>query len=145
MTLKIRRDQRGIIHVSTTQAAETKDLAEMTNLAASAYGFLVQRNETLTAKAFAERIAQHYSCDNPRTRAVVQALYTWVENPPFKCEVCGWHIEQNPALRVGEYTLCANCAEDNVSRIAAVHTDFPASLAELALRDGIEIHSTEKI
>lgn len=142
MTLTIRRDQCGTIHVSTDQRA-TKDLTDMVDLATSAYSFLVRRNETLTAREFAARIARCYGSENPRNQAVVHALYTWEENPPSKCSVCGWHIEESPALRVGEYILCANCAEDNVSHIAAVHTDFPASLAELAQRDGIEILVTE--
>lgn len=68
----IERDRIGrLLHrFSTATARDQLDL----QLAVTSFGFLLKRNERLYADEFADRIASTYSLEEPRNRAVVNAL-----------------------------------------------------------------------
>ncbi len=121
---------------------EGEAMNDLIQLAAASYGFLIQRNETLTGDQFADRIASVYA-RVPRNREVTAALrsYQWVDNPPYKCDLCRWHIDIQPALKMGEYILCAKCAEEN---LAAINVCSVGGLFALAARDGIKLQYKEE-
>ncbi len=118
------------------------EMNDLIQLASASYGFLIQRHETLTGDQFADRIARVYA-RIPRNREVMAALrcYQWVDNAPYKCDLCQWHIDIQPALKMGEYILCAKCAEEN---LVAADICPVGGLFALAARDGIKIQYKEE-
>ncbi len=88
---------------------------------------------------------RHTGKKNAAFRATINALsiYKWVDNPPFTCQVCGWHITVAPALKVGEYALCDECAQENLRTIGAMVPDFPKTVEALAARDGVQRREIE--
>lgn len=67
--------------------------------------------------------------------------YQWVSDPPYKCDLCRWHIDTQPALKMGEYTLCSTCAEE---QLVAAGLAVIGGLAALAQRDGVQIQYKEE-
>lgn len=68
------RDRVGTIRGRVQLVADTITV-EIINFALNAYGYLIDRNEKLTAGEFAARIRSSYDCiGNPQNKAVVDAL-----------------------------------------------------------------------
>ena len=69
------KDVHGQFGDSRITSAPSLPLVELVNYAINAYGFLIDRHETVTPVEFADRIRKAYDCVHcPQNRAVVEAL-----------------------------------------------------------------------
>lgn len=68
------RDSVGLLGGQINLVPNPETIATI-NHACNAYGFLIERGETLSCRDFAERIEKTYDCENvPQNAAVVAAL-----------------------------------------------------------------------
>lgn len=66
------RDHMNVLHADLSHGPQVN--SETLHHGVRSFGFLVARNESLTAAEFASRIERHYSVDNPQTDDVVRSF-----------------------------------------------------------------------